>query len=724
MKIKVVFLLLMISCTLAHSQYSFKAILKDTKSKEPLVGASAMLKGSNKGASSDVNGLLEIVDIPAGSQFITFSFLGYESRTDTFLFPVTTVMPIEILLTANGEELEEITISTTRSSRTIADEPTRMEAITEEELDEKSNMKPGDIRMLLSESTGIQTQQTSATTANSSIRIQGLDGRYTQILKDGFPLYSGFAGGLSIMQIAPLDLQQVEVIKGSASTLYGGGAIAGLVNLVSKVPTEERQLNFHVNGTSAGGLDVNAFYGQRFKKLGLTIFAARNSSLAYDPADIDLSAIPKFERYTFNPKLFIYFNEHTFMSMGMNAGMEDRLGGDMHYIQGKGDSIHSYYEMNASKRISTQLSLEHRFGKCSHLTIKNSLSYFKRDIRVPTYSFKGTQHASFTEVAYANHAEKSEWIAGFNLWTDNFTENTQINVVARDYALHTYGAFLQHTWNSVQWISLQTGIRTDYVTEYGIAVLPRVSLLVKLNSKFSSRIGGSMGYKAPSLFTEQVEAIQFQNVVAIDVANTQLETSVGGNFDVNYQTGLFDDNVFFSINQLFFYTKLSNPLVLATDSTAYLSLQNANGYMDTKGIETNIKITFLDFKLFLGYTYTDAKQHYNGILSDFPLTAKHRINQVLMYEVEDKWRIGLEAYYFGKQKLNDGATGKEYWICGFMVEKIWEKFSVYINFENFLDARQTRFDSVYTGSITNPVFRDIYAPMDGFVFNGGIKLKL
>jgi iron complex outermembrane receptor protein len=59
-----------------------------------------------------------------------------------------------------------------------------------------------------------------------------------------------------------------------------------------------------------------------------------------------------------------------------------------------------------------------------------------------------------------------------------------------------------------------------------------------------------------------------------------------------------------------------------------------------------------------------------------------------------------------------------------MAEKLWEKFSLYINFENFTDTRQTRFDTIYQGSISNPVFRDIYAPLDGFVINGGLKLRL
>ena len=94
-----------------------------------------------------------------------------------------------------------------------------------------------------------------------------------------------------------------------------------------------------------------------------------------------------------------------------------------------------------------------------------------------------------------------------------------------------------------------------------------------------------------------------------------------------------------------------------------------------------------------------------------------------MYEIEDKLKIGFEAYYNGPQLLNDGANGKSYWITGLMIEKLWEKFSLFINFENFSDTRQTKFDSIYTGTIQDPVFRDIYAPLEGFVINGGIKLK-
>jgi iron complex outermembrane receptor protein len=107
-----------------------------------------------------------------------------------------------------------------------------------------------------------------------------------------------------------------------------------------------------------------------------------------------------------------------------------------------------------------------------------------------------------------------------------------------------------------------------------------------------------------------------------------------------------------------------------------------------------------------------------------PLTARHRLNNVLMYEIEDKLKLGLEAYYYSKQQLTDGTFGKDYWITGFMAEKLWEKWSLFINFENFTDTRQSKFDNIYTGTINNPVFRDIYAPVEGFVVNGGVKIRL
>lgn len=706
-----------------YAQNTFKAVIKDSEKKEPLMGVTAQVTGTTIATISDENGQIILTGIANGLQEIQFSYIGFAQRTDSFNFPLEDTAPIEILLYEQSEDLEEIVISSTRSTRTIQNIPTRIEFIGSEELDEKGNMKAGDIRMLLAESTGIHVQTTSPTSANASIRIQGLDGRYTQILKDGFPIYSGASSGLGLLQIPPLDLKQVEVIKGSTSTLYGGGAIAGLVNLISKTPTEQRDLRFHLNGTSGRGLDINGFYGQKFKKIGTTIFASHNRNGAYDPAQIGLSAIPQFERYVLNPKLFVYFNDKTKMNFGINTTIENRLGGDMLYIKGKGDNTHQYFEENKTQRYSTQFVFDHTVNENSFVQIKNSVSYFNRNTAIPNYEFEGTQTATFTEASYTHSKEKSEWVTGVNIWTDNFKEKQMTAFPLRDYNQTTFGAFVQNSFKATDWLQLETGLRTDYVIDYGAVFLPRVSALFQIANGLTSRIGGGFGYKTPTIFTEESERIQYQNVMPIVDNTNKLEKSYGVNADINYRTNIGDDWTF-SINHLFFYTYLDNPLLLQNIATNTYQFINSSGYIHTKGTETNIKIGYDDFKLFLGYTFTDTRLIENGTNTENPLTPKHRINSVLMYEIEDKWKIGLEAYYFSPQKLNDGTTGKDYVICGFMAEKIWERFSLYINFENFFDTRQTRFDNIYTGTITNPVFKDIYAPLDGFVINGGIKFRL
>jgi iron complex outermembrane receptor protein len=570
--------------------------------------------------------------------------------------------------------------------------------------------------MMLNESTGIQTQQTSATSYNSSIRIQGLDGRYTQILRDGYPLYAGFSGGLSIMQIAPLDLKQVEVIKGSSSTLYGGGAIAGLVNLVSKTPKDERELLFMANGTSAKGLDLSSFYSQRFNKIGVTVFGSANYGSPYDPAHIGLTAIPKFERYTINPRLFFYA-KNTTGDIGISYITEDRTGGSTEYIK---NNAAGYFETNNTDRVTTQFGMTHKLGEHDYINVKNSYSRFKRLITIPNYQFDGVQQSSFTEATYNTQTEKVQWIIGANFLTDDFGEEKISSVSLRDYHYKTCGLFIQNTWTPAESITIESGIRGDYVNEYGFELLPRVSALLKATPKLTIRVGGGFGYKTPTVFNEEAERIQFQNILPIN--NAINERSAGGNFDINYRTAIGDAG--FSINQLFFYTRLNKPLILNTTPGGNFEFSNADGHIDTKGMETNLKFTYRDFKLFVGYTYADVKNHFNNIKTRFPLTARHRLNNVLMYEVEEKWKLGLEAYYTSEQKLNDGGRGKPYWVMGFMVEKLWKKFSLFINFENFTDTRQTRFDTIYTGSVNNPVFRDIYAPVDGFVVNGGFKIRL
>jgi iron complex outermembrane receptor protein len=694
--------------------------IKIAENNLPLAGATALIASLKKSAVADSTGTVVFKGVPPGSYHVRVSFVGMQEQDLSFTSPQTGNDPIEVLMEQSDEEEEEeeVVVTATRISRTIANTPTRTEVISGEELNEKANMKPGDIRMMLNESTGIQTQQTSATSFNAGIRIQGLEGRYTQILRDGYPLYSGFAGTLSLLQIAPLDLKQVEVIKGSASTLYGGGAIAGLVNLVSRTPGKERELSFFANGTSAGGLDLSGFYSQRYGKAGVTLFASRNSNKAFDPADIGLTAIPKFERYTVNPRLFLY-GKRTTADIGITYITEDRVGGSMSYIKNGGPG---FFEKNNTDRITTQLGVAHKLNEHATIQFKNSYSSFDRAISVPSYNFDGLQQSSFSELTWNKKGDKADWVLGANLLTEDLEEKTLTPDPKRDYHYNTLGFFVQNAWSVSDKFILETGLRGDYIDEFGFELLPRVSAMIRVTPKLTTRLGGGFGYKTPTIFTEEAERIQFRNLLPIDINGSRNERSVGGNWDINYNTTI--GKVRLAFNHLFFYTRLNRPLVLIGAPGGKVELRNSRGHFDTRGVETNLRLVYGDFKLFVGYTYTDANTHFTSVRQWLPLTARHRLNNVLMYEIEDKIKIGLEAYHFSRQKLNDGTFGKPYWITGFMIEKFWQKFSLFINFENFTNTRQSKFDIIYTGTLDNPQFKDIYAPVEGFVMNGGIKVRL
>ena len=273
--------LILLFCALGYTQNTLEIKIVTEKEKEPLLGATIFIESLNRGATTNFDGVAILEDIPNGTYTLQVSFLGFETQEQPITVPLTSALIFYLKEDENA--LDEVIVQSTRSTRTIKKIPTRIEFIGAEELGEKAIMNPTNISMVLRESTGIQMQQTSLSSANTNIRIQGLDGRYTQLLRDGFPLYSGFSSGLSILQIPPLDLRQFEIIKGSSSTLYGGGAIAGLVNMVSKTPQEEPTLDIMLTQTQALGSTANIFYGERKDKWGWTLYGSGHYQKAFDP---------------------------------------------------------------------------------------------------------------------------------------------------------------------------------------------------------------------------------------------------------------------------------------------------------------------------------------------------------------------------------------------------------------------------------------------------------
>ena len=700
---------------LAQNKVQVKVISEETK--EVVFGANISIKNTSLGNTTDFDGLSVLKNIPNGSQTLIISYVGFKTVQRKIVFPRKNSTVI-IELHEDEEALETIVIQSTRSKRTIAKIPTRIEIVGMEELGEKAIMNSANIAMILRESTGIQMQQTSANSANQSIRIQGLDGRFTQLLKDGFPLFGGFSSGLSIMQIPPLDLQQVEIIKGSSSTLYGGGAIAGLVNLVSKAPKDEAEFDLMLDITSRNGKTLNAFYSKRNNKFGLTLYTSGNLQKATDVNADHFSDIPKVKSFSINPSLFYYPNEKESWRLSLNSSIENRIGGDIDVIKDNASANHSFFEENKSERYATQLTYNKEISENKNFNFKNSISYFKRDLMLPNYQFLGKQFATFTEVTYNLFSEKSEWIFGGNIITENFTETPTSNI-DRSYSQNTFGGFTQNSYSFNDNVTLESGLRADYNNNYGIFLLPRVSLFIEFNNEVTSRIGGGLGYKIPTIFTEDAELRSYQNVLPINTGNFKAETSIGFNADVNYKTRILNDNVSLSFNQLFFYTQLNNSLILEQQGIDY-QFVNADKNLNSVGFETNLKLKYKDFTLFTNYAFNNVKMKSN----QKALTPKHSFGGVLMYEVHDKWRIGYEAYYKSSQLRSNLTETPDFWTMGFMVMRTFKNISVYANFENFTDTKQQNYQSMIEVPHNNPTFTDIWAPTDGYIFNAGILFKL
>lgn len=685
--------------------------------KEPLLGATVYISSLNKGATTDFDGAAMLEDIPDGEYELQISYLGFETLQTQIKVPSGSELQFYLKESANA--LEEVVLQSARSTRTIKKVPTRIEFIGVEELGEKAIMNPTNISMVLRESTGIQMQQTSLSSANTNIRIQGLDGRYTQLLRDGFPLYGGFSSGLSILQIPPLDLRQFEIIKGSSSTLYGGGAIAGLVNMVSKNPEEDPQLDIMLTQTQALGSTANVFYGERKGKWGWTLYGSGHFQKAYDPEKDDFSNLPQTRSISFNPKLFYYPSEKTTVWFGINGTYDDREGGDITKIEEGENQMHQYSEENLSKRLSTQLVYKTQLDSAQSLSFKNSVAFFDRSLEIPDLLFKGKQWNTFTEATYSKQGAKMDWILGANVYTTSFYERD--NPVERDQKDITYGFFANNIHDlSEKWI-LETGLRTDYAIDWGFFALPRISLLFKPNNGFSSRLGGGLGYKIPDIFTEEAEFINFRNVLPIDKDMLRAERSHGLNLDFNYQMRLFN-SVGFSINQLFYVTAIKNGLLLSPSGNGMFQFENASGQILGKGAETNIKFTYKDFRWFLNYAFIDTKLNYLPGNPQKPLTAKHNMGSVLMYESE-KWRLGYETYYTGRQFLSNGNKTTDFVTMGLLAMRNFKWGSTFVNFENFTDRRQSRFTPLVLPPHQNPGFPEIYAPTDGFIVSIGVILK-
>ena len=269
---------------------------------KPVENAEVVVAGTTHLTGAD--GTTTIVIAP-GTVDITVLKPGFAPATASVQVAAGATQDVLVELQAQPTVEETVTVvASTRTDKRLEDQPMRVEVLGREEIEEKMLMTPGDIVMMLNEMGGMRVQATSPSLGAASVRIQGMRGRYTRVLSDGLPLF-GEVGGLGLLQIPPMDLGQVEVIKGVASALYGAGAMGGVVNLLSRRPGRESEQEFLVNRSTRGATDAVTFLsGPLSRGWSASLLGGGHWQETNDVNDDAWADLPGYERAVVRPRVF------------------------------------------------------------------------------------------------------------------------------------------------------------------------------------------------------------------------------------------------------------------------------------------------------------------------------------------------------------------------------------------------------------------------------------
>jgi outer membrane receptor for ferrienterochelin and colicins len=645
--------------------------------------------------------------------WISGRYTGLVSRYVLFLLMLVAPVSAQQPVPAKPEEkpapppptIEEfVEVSATRSGKRLEDQPMRVEVLEREEIEEKLLMTPGDIVMMLNEMGGMRVQATSPSLGAASVRIQGMRGRYTRFLSDGLPLFGEQVGALSLLQIPPMDLAQVEVIKGVASSLYGAGAMGGVVNLIARRPGPEAQREFLLNRSTRGATDAVMWLGQPLSsRWGLTLLGGGHWQDQTDVNGDAWSDLPGYSRAVVRPRLsWDNGGGRTFFAT-TGVTIEDRSGGAGFHREAldtrKFDAgvvgqtlVRGRYVVSARAAFAQQRH-DHQFGDIQ-----------ERD----------RHDTGFGEVTMRGAAGRHTWVAGAAVEREAYRAR---DLPRFDFTYMVPGVFVQDDVNVASWLALSASARLDRHSEYGTFLSPRVSALAR-SGAWNSRLSVGTGFFGPSPLTEETEAAGLSPLSI--PGPLQAEEGRSASFDVSRTDGPASYTV------TLFASEIRHPIDVALSETG-LVLTNLAEPTTNRGVELLGTLRHAPFALTGSYTYVRSRQHEGGAPADVPLTPRHSAGLVGMVEREDVGRVGVELYYTGVQRLDDNPHRSEsepYVILGLLAEKQFGKLRLFVNGENLTGVRQTRWDPLLRQrrAADGRWTVDAWAPLDGRTINGGVRL--
>ncbi len=686
--------------------------------KEPMGPvAGALIRSGNRSATTDAAGRARLV-LPTGRRTLTVARIGYMPMRVSVTVIADSTIPLTVDLAMEGmaEMLPEL-VSAARIERLAGETPIRVEVIDEMEVDENTLMAPSGITMLLNETPGLRVQNASPTLGTGSVRILGLPGQYTAMLADGLPLYGGAASALGPLDISPVDLRRVEVIKGAASALYGGQALGGVINLVSKAPTGRNEVL--LNRRTMGVTDAATWLSRRFsQQSGVSLLASGTVQDAADPDHDGWSDQPRARRWALRPRFVAEDAVGRALFVTAGYGYDDRQGGTL------GSAItpdgFPFREGLTSRRADLGLTLLLPRADSGNVAVRFALSSNGRMRRLgPGPIEQDRISTGFAEVTRALHMQRGAVVLGAAVQVDAY-HNKLNDAFSHDWV--TPGLFATAD-RDLGPVTVSASIRGDAHPEAGLQVTERLALLMRPAEDWSVRVSGGTGFAAPTSMTEEVEAIGLR---AIQPGELMAERSAGVMLDVNGRV-LGADLLLTGYGS---FISHAIQLVDLGDPALTGALRNAEGVTRFSGAEAAAIWRFGGGKFLLTYGYARGSRPdaLTGEREPTPLLNRHRAGADLMLEKEGVYRIGIEGIYYGKQVLDDDpyrSHSKPYFYLMAIAMRQFGPLELVANFENLLDVRQTDYQSLVRPAPTTGGrwTTDVWAPLEGFMANVAVRFR-
>jgi outer membrane receptor for ferrienterochelin and colicins len=678
-----------------------------------------LIRSDSLSARTDASGQARLV-LPAGPRTLVVTRLGFVPKRVDVMVLADSVISVTIDVAMEDRmamEMEPVTITSTRTERLAEDTPQRVEVLDEMEVDENTLMAPSGITMLLNETPGLRVQNASPTLGTGSVRILGLSGQYTAMLADGLPLYGGAASALGPLDISPVDLKRVEIIKGASSALYGGQALGGVINLISKTPSGQSEVL--LNRRTMGVTDAATWLSRRFsEQSGVSLLVSGTIQSAADPDDDGWGDQPRARRWGIRPRLS--FDDSAGRSLFATAGYgyDDRQGGTLGGARTPDGS--SFREGLTGHRADAGFTLRLPQRDSGNVAVRLALSTNGRR-RVfgsgPVESDRiSTGFAEFTRMT---KSERGAIVLGAAVQADRYRNDLN---AAFDHAWVTPGLFATGD-RDIGPLTLSASIRGDHHPEAGLQLTERVALLARPAERWSVRISGGTGFAAPASMTEEVEAIGLR---AIQPGALSEERSVGGMIDVSG----------FVLGAELLLTGYASSidgaiqLVDVGDPSRSGTLRNASGSTRVRGAEGAAIWRFGEGKFLLTYGYArgtmpDAE---TGQRVEMPLLNRHRVGGDLMLDRPGVYRMGIEGIYYGRQVLHDNpylSESKPYLYTMAIAMRQFGPLEIVANFENLLNVRQTEYQPLVrpTPTVGGRWTTDVWAPLEGFMANVAVRYR-